>query len=138
MAFLTDDDYKKLIKIDVLEQIIRQDAAILTDAERAAQSQMESWLRHKYDVVNIFNKTGLLRSADLVMYLVDMVLYHVHSASSPRQIPDLRVKRYDDAIAWLKAVASGKLTADLPLLPEPEPKTGELLWGSQERVNNYY
>ncbi len=138
MAFLTDNDYKTLIKTDILAVVTRQDASIRPAAERIAQSQIESYLRHKYDVQTTFAATGEERSADLVMYMMDITLYHMHSAVSPQQIPDLRVKRYDDAIEWLKAVASGKLTANFPLLPVPETPTGGLLWGSQERVNNYY
>jgi phage gp36-like protein len=139
MPFLTDDDYKTLIKTDILAIVTRQDPTVRTTAERIAQSQIESYLRHKYDVAATFGKTGTDRAPDLVMYMMDIVLYHIHSAVSPQQIPDLRVKRYDDAIEWLKAVASGKLSADLPLLPAPEPQTtGGLLWGSQDRVNNYY
>lgn len=139
MPFLTDDDYKTLIKTDILATITRQDVTIRPQAERIAQSQIESYLRHKYDVGATFAATGSDRAADLVMYMMDITLYHIHSAISPQQIPDLRVKRYDDAMEWLKAVASGKITANLPLLPVPEPTTGGgLLWGSQERVNNYY
>jgi hypothetical protein len=62
------------------------------------------------------------RNRQLVMLLVDMTLYHLHSRINPRNIPDLRKERYDGnnpqqnggAIAWLKRVAGGELTADLP------------------------
>lgn len=62
------------------------------------------------------------RNQQIVMYLIDITLYHLHSRINPRNIPDLRKERYDGnnpqqnggAIAWLKRVASGDLTADLP------------------------
>jgi len=66
------------------------------------------------------------RNQQIVMYLLDITLYHLHSRINPRNIPDLRKERYDGnnatqnggAIAWLK-VASGDITADLPqILPE--------------------
>jgi hypothetical protein len=67
------------------------------------------------------------RNQQIVMYLLDITLYHLHSRINPRNIPDLRKERYDGnnatqnggAIAWMKRVASGDITADLPqILPE--------------------
>jgi hypothetical protein len=62
------------------------------------------------------------RNQQIVMYLIDITLFHIHSRINPRNIPDLRKERYDGnnptqnggAIAWLKRVASGDITADLP------------------------
>lgn len=67
------------------------------------------------------------RNQQIVMYLLDITLYHLHSRINPRNVPDLRKERYDGnnatqnggAIAWLKRVASGDITADLPqILPQ--------------------
>ena len=62
------------------------------------------------------------RNQQVVLYLLDITLYHLHSRINPRNIPDLRKERYDGnspnqtggAIGWLKKVASGDITADLP------------------------
>jgi hypothetical protein len=60
------------------------------------------------------------------MYLIDITLFHLYSRINPRNIPDLRKERYNGndpmdrggAIGWLKKVASGDITADLPrILP---------------------
>lgn len=67
------------------------------------------------------------RNPLIVMYLMDITINHLHSRINPRNIPDLRKERYDGnnatqnggAIAWLKRVASGDITADLPqILPQ--------------------
>ena len=67
------------------------------------------------------------RNQQIVMYLMDITLYHLHSRINPRNTPDLRKERYDGnianqsggAIGWLKRVASGDITADLPqILPQ--------------------
>lgn len=67
------------------------------------------------------------RNQQIVMYLLDITLYHLHSRINPRNVPDLRKERYDGnsptqsggAIAFLKRVASGDVTADLPqILPQ--------------------
>jgi hypothetical protein len=55
------------------------------------------------------------RSQQMVMMMVDITLYHLHSRISPRNVPDVRVKRYDEAVNWLKAAGQGKITANLPV-----------------------
>lgn len=62
------------------------------------------------------------RNQQIVMHLIDVTLYHCHSRINPRNVPELRMIRYDGngptqsggAIGWLKRVASGDVTADLP------------------------
>ena len=68
------------------------------------------------------------RNAELILYLIDMVLFHVHSRANPMNVPTLRYDRYKGndfgntgAIGWLKAVASGSITASLP---EKSPQQG--------------
>jgi len=78
------------------------------------------------------------RNQQMVNYLIDIVLYHLHSRISPRNIPELRVKRYDDAIAWLKQCAKGEyITGGLALL---QPKQGNRIrYGASvtKQYNNY-
>jgi len=76
------------------------------------------------------------RNQQLVNYLIDICLYHVHTRIAPRNIPELRVKRYDDAIKWLKMAGRGEITAALPLI---QPKSGQRIrWGGKvKNVNSY-
>jgi len=76
------------------------------------------------------------RDAQMVLYLCDIVLYHLHSRIAPRNIPELRVKRYDDAIAWLKMCADGSITPNLPLI---QPKQGSRIryGGNIKQINSY-
>lgn len=69
-----------------------------------------------------FFKAGDTRNQLLIQYLIDIILYHLHARINPRNIPELRMIRYDGnnatqnggAIAWLKRIASGDITIDLP------------------------
>lgn len=62
------------------------------------------------------------RNQQIVLFLIDITLYHLHSRINPRNIPDLRKERYNGnsptdsggAIGWLKSVAKGNVNADLP------------------------
>lgn len=59
---------------------------------------------------------GDLRNPAILMFLVDMILYHLHSSVNPRNIPDLRGIRYDAATTWLKKVRDGMQEPSLPRL----------------------
>jgi hypothetical protein len=76
------------------------------------------------------------RDQQMVLFFCDIVLYHLHARIAPRNIPELRVKRYDDAIAWLKMCAEGAITPSLPLLT---PKQGNRIrfGGNIRQINSY-
>lgn len=62
------------------------------------------------------------RNQQIVNTCIDIALYHLHSRIAPHNIPDLRVKRYDDGIAWLRRCAKGEdITADIPMY---QPRQG--------------
>lgn len=77
------------------------------------------------------------RNSQLVNHCIDIALYTVHSRIAPRNIPELRVKRYDDTIKWLKNAAQGNtITANLPLI---QPKQGgRIRWGSEIKKLNQF
>lgn len=67
------------------------------------------------------------RNQQIVLFLIDITLYHLHSRINPRNVPDLRKERYNGnsptdsggALGWLKSVALAKVNADLPeIAPE--------------------
>jgi len=132
MIWLTEYDLKKQIRQSVLSQVIEQDASLLHEAELATLAEIESYLRSRFDVQAIFATTGTDRNALLVMYAVDILLYHLHSRINPSQIPDLRIERYNNAIEWLKAVAKGMLSPALPTIESNENST-KFMIGSQKR-----
>lgn len=80
-------------------------------------------------------KQGYVRNQQIIVYIIDIVLYHIHARIAPRNIPELREDRYKSAIAWLKMAARGEITADLPLL---SPDQGNRIrWGSNKKnINN--
>ncbi len=55
------------------------------------------------------------RGQQTMLYLIDLSIYHLHSSIAPMNIPELRVKRYDDACKWLRRVSLGEITANFPL-----------------------
>jgi hypothetical protein len=76
------------------------------------------------------------RSQQMVMHMIDIALYHLHSRISPRNIPQLRMDRYDLSIKWLQAAGKGSITADIPLI---QPKSGRRIrFGGHPKNNNTY
>lgn len=118
MPFINESDYSAQIRSEILERVKNTDG--LPKAELMAQTEMESYLNGRYDVGQIFNKVGAARNHLILMYFIDITLYHLHSNISPRNVPELRAIRYEAAVDWLNRVASGKLNPDLPALPDTD------------------
>jgi len=76
------------------------------------------------------------RDAQMVMMIIDVALFHLHSRIAPRNIPELRVKRYEAAVEWFRMCAEGKITPSLPLI---QPKQGNRIrfGGNVKNINNY-
>jgi len=76
------------------------------------------------------------RTQSVLMIVIDITLFHLHSRISPRNIPDLRKDRYTNAIQMLQAFARGEMTAKLPV---KQPRQGaRIRYGGQiKNVNSY-
>lgn len=77
------------------------------------------------------------RNQQLVMFMIDITLYHLHSRIAPNNIPQLRIDRYDSAISWLKMAAKGNdITAAIPKI---QPTTGNRIrhGGPIKNKNSY-
>jgi phage gp36-like protein len=137
--FLTQTDYKTLIQDHILSQVINDDVELLDQAELMAISEMESYLSARYDTQAIFAATGTNRHQALVMFALDMTIYHLHSRVSPRNISQLREERYNRAIEWLQNVAKGKLNPGLPILKnEDGEQTSVIKWGSNDKLTHQF
>lgn len=114
MPFITKADFEALIKNNVLDEVTDAEDAIIEQVSLMAQQEMESYLNQKYEVAQIFSATGNNRHKLIMMYAMDIALYHIHARVNPRYIPEIRQTRYDNAIKWLNSVAKGTITPDLP------------------------
>jgi len=124
--FLKDTDYNKTIRQWIQNILTNGNVETLTNAEMAAQSEMETYLNARYDIAAIFD-TAMPeneRNRLIVMYLCDIALYHLHSVISPDMVPELRENRYKAAIQWCKDVNKGAISPpNLPLVDVTAPTT---------------
>ncbi len=133
--FLNTNDYKPQIRQEI-KSVISNDPTVWSQSELTAQEEVTSYLRNRYDVTEVFNKTGSGRNPLIVMYMVDVVLYHIHSRIAPRNIPEVRIVRYEQAVEFLKRVNKGSILPDLPLLKNDKGETegGGFRMGSNPKL----
>ncbi len=115
--FLTTEDYTALIRNEIKDILLENYSEVkLHVAQQMAIDQVKNYLSGRYDVAEIFSKEGTERNAHIVMLTLDCTLYHLYTSTVPKRMPEIRSVRYQDAIDWLKAVGSGEISANLPLI----------------------
>lgn len=141
MRFLELKDFGMVLKEDILQKLIADDAEILNLAETSALDEIESFLTiRNYDTEYIFDNMSKFKY--LSMITCDMVIYHIYSRHH-RETPQTRGIRYDAAIKWLDDVSKGLRNPKLPKLPE-EAQLGDIqnngyisLVSEEKRKNRY-
>lgn len=123
MSFILKADLLKFIESSQLTVISQADDTIISDVIDMAEEEVKGYMRHRYDVAVIFAQSGTSRDAKLVQVVTDVALYHLFTTVVPRNIPIVRLQRYDGndpiqrggAIGWLKMVQKGTIQMDLPV-----------------------
>jgi hypothetical protein len=135
MVFLAEADLHAFILEEHLDTLTEGVATALDDTERIAIEEASTYLRHRYNVAAAFGATGSDRNSQLIRILSDITLYHLFTRVQPDEIPELRVKRYDDAISTLNRISKGQISPNLPAL---SPAQGSpIRWGSQPKQDHY-
>ena len=101
-----------------------------------AQAEMESYLRERYDLAAIFSAEGNDRNPLIKMFMVDIAVYHLFCAIAPRNIPQIRLDRYNAAIKWLDMVRKGQISPALPALQAINSTVNNSIFGSNT-ANGY-
>lgn len=139
--FITKDDFDSSIYNEILQALTRDDEnyKTLEDWILVSVEEMAGYLNARYDTSKIFAATGSARNASVLARAKHIVLYYVHSKGNPRNIPDIRVKLYDDTIEWLKSVRDGEIVPPgLPILEKEDGGSQVLRFGGNTPRNNHY
>lgn len=124
--FISLEDYDASIHREILDSLLRQgtsdyDPQIIEICEDRAISEMKSYLNKKYDCQAIFSQTGEERHPLILMFALDITIYHIFCQHNPYKMSKIREDRYERAIKWLKGVMKGDITIEgAPLLPSDE------------------
>lgn len=137
--FISKTDLGGTIHTEIRDLIARFSDATITEKCGVAESEIETWLCSKYHIRPELEKTGASRHKLLQQTAVDIAIYHLYVLSGTA-IPNLRVKRYDDAIKRLEYLAKGTIVLAGVGAPLEEGITAPLVkniaWGSNPRRNN--
>lgn len=132
--FLTDQDYDASVHREILDAVTRDDATLIKICEDRAVKDMRNYLHLHYDCDAIFSAKGDNRDPMLVMFCVDITIYHLFTMHNPRNMSKIREDRYNRAIAWLKAVGRGNDVAEgLPERADKEDNVPYLITGELVR-----
>ena len=124
--FINIEDYDATIHREILDSLLRKESAsydpqIIEICEDRAVAEMRSYMNKTYDCNAIFSATGADRHALILMFAIDITVYHIFCQHNPYKIAKIRQDRYDRAVNWLKGVMKGDITIDgAPLLPDGE------------------
>ena len=124
--FINTTDYDATIHKEILDSLLRKDSVsydpqIIEICEDRAISEMRSYLNKAYDCDAIFSATGNDRHALILMFAIDITVYHIFCQHNPYKMSKIRQDRYDRAIEWLKGVMNGDVTIDgAPRLPDDD------------------
>ena len=124
--FIEITDYDASIHREILDSLLRQgtadyDPQIVEICEDRAVMEMRAYVNKKYDCNRIFEARGTDRHALVLMFALDIAIYHIYCQHNPYKISKSREDRYNRAVEWLKGVMRGDVTIDgAPLLPAEE------------------
>lgn len=124
--FINTSDYDATIHREILDSLLRKesttyDPQIIEICEDRAVAEMRGYLNKIYDCDKIFSAEGGDRNALILMFALDITVYHIFCQHNPYKMPKIRQDRYDRAIEWLKGVMAGDITIDgAPRLPDEE------------------
>jgi phage gp36-like protein len=141
-TFITETDYDAAIHAEILNAITREDSALLEIIENQAVEEMAGYLASRYDTDTIFSKTGSERHNLILMFAIDITLYHLHAIHNPVKFPLVRKDRYERAIEWLRQVRDGQINpTGLPLAVNDDGDQGgqvNYAMSSNTKRNNHY
>ena len=138
--FIEEYDYKVVIGEPAFKVVSQADPDNRANAEAEAIEEMSGYLRPKFDCGSIFGAEGEARNRQVLMYACDIALYHMASSLPQRMGMDIREKRYEKALDWLKKVQEGIIIPNLPLAVDEQGNTAAptIRYGSEPCVDNSY
>jgi phage gp36-like protein len=124
---------------EIVDNISRCDESIPLHCISAAISEAKGYLAARFDVPAIFDAEGEERNELLLIFVKDIAVWHFVNLGNTCTDLDLREKRYDRAIAWLKGVQKGDISPDLPLKDESHDGfIPTIAWGSNPKRDQHF
>ena len=94
----------------MLETLTRGNQEVSTQAIEEAETEVSGYLSARYDMVAELSKTheSKDRNTMVVKLVRDIAIFNIYNFNAPVNIPDNKVKCYENAVSILKAAQSEK------------------------------
>lgn len=136
--YLAAAEIKTHLYGEKVDTISREDDDILKTAVSAAIAEAKSYLS-AFDTEKIFDETGADRNPILLLFVKDIAVWHFIQLANPNVDLNLRLERYEKAIAWLDKIMRGQLVPDLPTKTEDgQPENNFIRFGGNRPRRNYF
>lgn len=106
--FLTLPDYLVFITQGALQKILRDNETKLIDSERMAYGYVYEKLSASFNLDAEIQKRDGNRNPALVRWMAVLAIYYIYQSVPDNEIPERVRLNYEDAIAEIQRVASGK------------------------------
>lgn len=135
--FLIMADYLVYITEGALQKIIRDNDTKLTDCERMAYGYVYEKLSNRFNLDKEIQKKGDDRNPALVRWMSVLAIYYVYQSIPDEEIPERVRQNYEDVIAEIQRVASGKDNSTLePVTVNGAVRTRSKFYYNARRSNN--
>lgn len=135
--FLIMADYLVYITEGALQKIIRDNDTKLTDCERMAYGYVYEKLSNRFNLDKEIQKKGESRNPALVRWMSVLAIYYVYQSIPDEEIPERVRQNYEDVIAEIQRVASGKDNSTLePVTVNGAVRTRSKFYYNARRSNN--
>lgn len=123
MAYTEEKDYSRLITQRDLNDILEEAAenyssksstSVRMDAELMAEAKIKLYLKTRYDMANEFALTPSDNRDQTILHIyLTLSVYFIHVALSARDVPEVRIREYKEAIDMLESIRDGNMTLDI-------------------------
>lgn len=136
--YLTPSELTSHLYRESIDTISREDEAPILAAIDAAISEARGYLT-AYDTHALFSAEGEARNALLLLFVKDIAVWHFVNLCNAGTDLDLREKRYDRAVSWLRQVQKGEVVPDFPVVDKDgdgkADGAGQYIYGSNPKRN---
>ena len=143
MSYLTTSELATHLRAESYAAITRSDDASGQAAIDAAMAEAKGYLS-RFSTDKIFSARGSERNMLLLTFVKDIAVWHLINLCNAGADYELRERRYERAIDWLKEVQRGNVSPDLPQrdattgLPDKNNPIGDICYGSNPKRTQHF
>lgn len=136
MKFIEISELKTRKFQNLINDVSSNDNEIIAELEEMAIEEIKSYLMNRFDTEWIFNQKLSKRSPIIKRIVIDYILCFLWDRTNSNEKPQSLQDRCDKNTQWLRDVAKGLISPDLPRLDPKYEGTSIFQGGSEPKFNN--